>query len=281
MNIWKIRFEVNSYYIFDEEFSMNKFKFFKIGNQNYAICIVEANSVDEAEEGATKELNNTLKMIEFITDEKFTCTLNLTEQEILPREGVFQYLGAAYLPSEITIKKPFRKEILYETDNLNNLLKGANKTGKVAYECYLKGLEIYQWNTEAFLNFFKSIETISEQYLDKGKEEKKVKEYENYKKLTEELKEIINKDKMKDDEVNSLIKQIYSLGFVEVRKRIELTIKDLDVNVDKKKLDKIVKLRPKVAHGGSVQNVKEEDLEDCKCIAKEVIISYIKKYRKD
>lgn len=279
MNRWKIRFEVNSYSIFDKQFLMNQFKFFKIENQNYASCIVEADSVKEAEEGATKELNNTLKMIEFITDEKFTCTLNLTEQEIFPGECVFQYQGAAYLPSEITIIKPFRTETVNEVENINNLLSETNKTGRVAYECYLKGLEIYQWKTEAFLNFFKSIETISEQYFDIGKEEKKVEEHENYKKLMQQLKESINEDEIEEEKINSLVKQIYSLGFVEVRRRIKLAILDLDVKVDSSKLDKIVKLRPKVAHGGSVQNVTEEDLQDCKCIAKEIILSYMKKYR--
>ncbi len=196
-------------------------------------------------------------------------------------EGLFQYQGVACLPSEITVVKPFRMEIISEIDNFNYLLSGANTIGQDAYKCYLKGLEICQWNSEAFLNFFKSIETISAQYLEQGKKEKKIEVKSKLEKLTEKLKACVNNDEINYDEVASLAKQIYDLGFIEVRKKINLTIQDLGVEVDNDKLDKIVKLRPKVAHGGTIQNVTDEDLEDCKFIAKEIIISYIKKYKKD
>lgn len=279
MKIWRVRFKVNSYLIFDEQFTMNKFIFFKIGNENYASHTLEADSIEDAEDIATKELNSTLKMIEFTVDEKFTCTLEQIEEDILSGEGLFQYKVGEYLPAEITFMKSFRMEMINEIENFNDLLSGTNTIGENAYKCYLKGLEVYQWNSEAFLNFFRSIETISAQYLEQGKKKKKIEVKSQLEELTKKLKECINNDEIDYDKVARLAKKIYDLGFIEVRKKINLTIQDLGVKVDKDKLDKIVKLRPKVAHGGTVQNVTDEDLEDCKFIAKEIIISYIKKYK--
>ncbi|HBJ1651333.1 hypothetical protein HYH38_16085 [Clostridium botulinum] len=280
MKRWKINFKIKSYLIFTEEFTMNNFNFFCIDKQNYASCKVEAESMKEAEEYAKVALDNTLKMNEFILDEKFTCIIDKIDEEIIPGEEIYRYRGAANIESTVTVVKPFYMERINEINNFKNLLLETNDIGNVAYECYLKGLEIYQWNTEAFLNFFKSIETISAQYLDKGKEEKKSEVQNKFKTLTIKLKKCVNEDKIDDDKVTSLAKQIYNLGFIEVRKKINLAIQDLGVEVNKDKLDKIVKLRPKVAHGGTVQNVIDEDLQDCKYIAKEIILSYIKKYKK-
>lgn len=276
MSIWNVRFLIKSFVIFEEKFILNNFKFFSIEDKSYATSSVEADSMGEAEKYVVNSLSNILKTFKFTLSEKFSFSLIDIQQEIA--EEIHLGGGASIIECCAIVSKIFPADKLTEVNELLEMVSNTNHTGIIAYQAYLRGLEIYEWNIEAFLNFFKAIETISNQYIDSGKQEKKSETLDDLNKLIKKLEKQFKEQVIDKDKVENIAKEIYKLGFVELKKKICLAIKDLGISVINGQVDRLVRLRNTIAaHGSSNQNISDQELSECESLARCIVLKYIEK----
>lgn len=122
-----------------------------------------------------------IKFMSFKTDSKFELVITDVFQII--EDGEIGH-GESDLLASITVPRKIVDKNLEEINRLNKESVNFKDIIKSAIKYYERRIRIEEWSTEAFINFFKSIELILDQYLQQAKQEK---EKENKKKLDKKL----------------------------------------------------------------------------------------------
>lgn len=275
---WEVKGLILSNAIFEEKYSIGEMLLYTSKeNKNYMETIVYATSPDEARTIIFKRFEEIASIMSFETDLKFELVITDVLQII--EEGEIGH-GESDLILSITIPKRIMNKDIKEINILNKEFVNFEDIIKSAMRYYERGVKIEEWSTEAFINFFKSIELISDKYLKQAKQEK---EEENKKNLDKNINRIIEEIKKGYYDQQSVIKaakQIYDIGKVERKRRIELAAIDLNVEgLDLNDIKELVNIRNEVsAHANSQSKVlTQNNVLLCKNFAKKIIKGYIKK----
>lgn len=278
---WNIKGLILSNAIFVEKYNIDGILLYTSKeNKNYIETVVDATSTDEARKIALEKIQDIISFMSFETNSKFELIITDVVQIIEKGEigyGESDLLVSIIIPKRIINKDVEAVKILYKQSiNFENRIKSA-----IRY--YERGIKIEEWSTEAFINFFKVIELLSDTYLQEAKQEK---EKENKEKLDKNINKIIQEIKKEDYNPKSVIKaakQIYDIGKVESKRRIELAASDLNVEgFDLKHIKELVDIRNEVsAHANSQSKILTQDnVSLCKNFAKKMIKGYIKKHNR-
>lgn len=278
MNSWKMKFKIDSYLNFFNKIKVKDVSFYRDSSTNYAELKVKAQNIQEAEQQGEMKLKDVLRAMEFTLNERIGFhTIDIQQEE---SNGKSRLIGVSNLASAVAVRVPFPET---ELENINDIFTGINNSNNIAiiaYQSYLKGIEVGEWYNEAFLNFFKAIEVIANTYLEVGKKEKEITSEEELKSLVKELQDLVEHKEDNLDKLKKICTEIHSLGFVELKKRIDIALMDLGLSEYSKAAKKLVNFRNKfVAHGSSNKIIEIEELEKCKNISKMMIKKYIGRNR--
>lgn len=277
MKNWEIKYRIESYVNFFNEFFIDEVRFYHEDKVNYASLQIQSLEMNGAENLGEDKLKAAIKTIEFIINQRINYEIIDIKQ--INSENNNLLTGASYLKSSLVIRRPFPDEKLSDIKKIFEKTKEMNKVCRTAYESYLKGLEVGEWYNEAFLNFYKAIEAIAATYLDKGKKEKELKVQSDLNSLIAKLKKNVEASSQNVNKIKSICTEIHKLGFIETKMKMHLALEDLGLVNYKEDLDKIVDYRNEfVAHGSSSKIVEISELEKCKEISKEMILKYIEKH---
>ncbi|MDT0122404.1 hypothetical protein Q9R46_07120 [Paenibacillus sp. RRE4] len=277
MNRWEITYHIESYVNFFNQFSIDGVKFYHKDRNNYASLEIQAFEMCDAEKQGEDKLRETLKTIEFTINQRINYGIIDIKQ--INKEDNNKLVGASYVNSSVAVRRPFPDDQLKSIENFFSKLNEMDKIGRIAYESYLRGLEVGEWYNEAFLNFYKAIEVIAGTYLNEGKKEKEIEVQSDLDSLVLKLKKNIESNSLNVNRIKSICTQIHKLGFVETKMKMHLALKDLGLDKYDEDLDVIVNYRNEfVAHGSSSKMVEISELEKCKEISKEMILKYIEKH---
>ncbi|MDR3597283.1 hypothetical protein [Clostridium sp.] len=277
MKTWLIKYNVHSYTKFYNRIRINEFDFWESENKSYAQGKVCANSLEEAREVSDEKLKNILSGMEFNLNERFNFDFCEARAKSSNFPFAFTRVASEEWNATINVYSNFTDENYNGLEEHLKQIECSDKITRIAYESYIKGIEVYQWNNEAFLNFFKSIEVIANEYLEKGKEERLKKTQKKYDDLLEELKESLNNDELNIENVKSLCSDVHKLGYIELKEKIKLAICDLSLHEYINQIGKIVNDRNKIAaHGSSKKNITDEQLALCCKIARNMITRRLK-----
>ncbi|WP_459481437.1 hypothetical protein [Clostridium saccharoperbutylacetonicum] len=272
MKSWIIKYEIYSYTRFDNSFNYGDFNFFEVDNKSYAASKVESKSLEQAKEICNNKLRKVISCMEFTLNEKFDFEFCEAKQQY--KEGIDLFVPAASKSWDITIisKVNFPNEKYTELESYLKLLEISDDNSKIAYDSYINGIEVFQWNNEAYLNFFKSIEVIANEYLEKGKEEKYKETQNKCDALLKNLKKRLNKEEINTEKIKNLCSEVHKLGYIELKSKIKLALEDLDLQIYIEQIDKLVNDRNQIAaHGSSKESITDEQVILCKEIAREMI----------
>ncbi|QOT12790.1 hypothetical protein JNUCC32_12525 [Paenibacillus sp. JNUCC32] len=276
MNFWKLKYKIESYLNFFNKITIKDVSFYRVDAVNYAELKVDAQDIQEAEKQGEMKLQDVLSAMEFTLNERINFHVMDIQQE--KGDGKSQFYGASNLASAVAVRVPFPET---ELENINDIFTGINNSnniGTIAYQSYLKGIEVGEWYNEAFLNFFKAIEVIANTYLEAGKREKEISSEENLKSLVKDLEDYVKHKEDNLDKLKKICTNIHSLGFIELKMKIDIALMDLGLSEYSKEANKLVNFRNKfVAHGSSNKIIKIQELEKCKSISKMMIKKYIEK----
>lgn len=275
MRTWEAKIIVHSYYKFTNQFIIEEVTFSLEENLNYATLNLEANSIEAAEEIALRKVNYILKVLKFVLNSDFNCSIysvNETTKGDKLKEGFTE------IKASLAVIKDFPTDKLDEINFILENYKNSDSVGKAAFDFFIDGFGVKDYNNESFINFFKSIEIISNEYVDEAKEEKTLEVKQELHTLIKKLEKAIYN--MHDKKINSLVKQIYSLGFIEAKRKLRLVLRNLGLNEYDEQIGELPTLRNDVAHGKvKYDPVTNEQLNICKEIAKNVITRYLDKNR--
>lgn len=278
MKSWKVKYKIKSYLDFYNKFEIDEFLFLKEQLEgNCAIGTIRAESREEATEICTVKLEKILKGMKFVLNYKFEFELCQIKEEIAEGTDVYK---VSLLCSKNSIFVPgvlLDKEIKELQDHLREI-EYSDKIASIAYESYLRAVEVREWSNEAFINYFKGIEVISNEYLEKGKIEKQKETQIELDSLLDKLKKLLNNEEINKEKVKGICTKIHSLGFIELRKRINLALQDLCLEEYINQVDKLVRIRNSIAaHGSSKQNIASEDMVLCRELVQKMITNRLKK----
>lgn len=273
MRTWQAKILVHSYYKFVEEIELRGIKFFREDSQNYAVLNFESASIELAERVALEKVKFILKCMKFVLKSEFECSiysLNETTESDVLKEGFTE------IEARLVVVKDFPKSSLNEINLILNKYENSDRIGKSAFDFFIDGFAIKEHNNESFINFFKSIEIIANEYIDEAKEEKEIEVQESLHKLIGKLEKAILA--MNQKKINSLIKQVYSLGFIEVKRKLSIVLKNLDLKEYEEQINTLPSLRNNVAHGTvEFYPISNEQLIICEEISRNVIMKYLDK----
>ncbi|MBZ2174827.1 hypothetical protein K8M07_06145 [Schnuerera sp. xch1] len=278
---WKVKGFILSDAKLEHNVTIDGFLFDIVDNKTYVEIDVIGDSTEEAREIVLSKFENLSGFLSFVVDSKFK--LIITDVIQIVHKGEKGY-GEKDLLCRLAIP---RKVTNQDIGNANQLLKESrylDKITRTAIKYYERGIRIEPWYTEAFINYFKIIELISDKYLDEAKQEK---EEENKTKMEQSISKIVKEIKSKKYDKDAIIKSakdIYEIGKVERRRRIELAATDLgaeEFTIDD--IKKLVNIRNKVsAHANSqLELINGDQLILCKSFAKKILSGYIQKQIKD
>jgi hypothetical protein len=273
MKTWIAKLNISSYYKFKEEININEVRFYYEDGHNFAITNFEAKSIEEAESIAIEKVNTIMKILRYALDSKFECIIHSVNETT---EGQQLKQGFTDLNGNYTVIKDFPVDKVNEIEELLQKYLMADETGKIALTYFVDGFNIKHHSDEAFLNFFKSIEIIANKYLDEAKIEKS-------KEVSDEINRLLSKlqiaiEVMNVKKINGIVKQLYSLGFIEAKRKLKIALKNLDLDEYEQQINDLPDLRKNVAHGMiEYEPITPEQLCVCKDIAKKVILKYLEK----
>ena len=274
---WKVKGQILSDAIFEQDVIIDNIQFNAFDGKTYIETVVNGDSTEEARKVVLNKFEDVSSFLAFETDSKFKLIITDVIQIVSKGErgyGESDILGIMSIPRIITNQ---------DIENINKLIKmnsELDKITKAALKYYERGIKIQEWNTESFINYFKVIELISNKYLDKAKQEQ---EEENREKLDQNIGKIIAEIKSGQYDRKIIIKsakEIYNIGKVGLRRRIELAAIDLGVEeFTEEDIKKLVRTRNEVsAHANSQSElIGDEELKMCKSFAKKILHGYIQK----
>ena len=274
---WKVKGQILSDAIFEQDVIIDNIQFNAFDGKTYIETVVNGDSTEEARKVVLNKFEDVSSFLAFETDSKFKLIITDVIQIVSKGErgyGESDILGIMSIPRIITNQ---------DIENINKLIKmnsELDKITKAALKYYERGIKIQEWNTESFINYFKVIELLSNKYLDKAKQEQ---EEENREKLDQNISKIIAEIKSGQYDRKIIIKsakEIYNIGKVGLRRRIELAAIDLGVEeFTEEDIKKLVRTRNEVsAHANSQSElIGDEELKMCKSFAKKILHGYIQK----
>lgn len=274
---WRVKGQILSDAIFEQDVIIDNIQFNTFDGKTYIETVVSGDSTEEARKVVLNKFEDVSSFLAFETDSKFKLIITDVIQIVSKGErgyGESDILGIMSIPRMITNQ---------DIENINKLIKmnsELDKITKAALKYYERGIKIQEWNTESFINYFKVIELISNKYLDKAKQEQ---EEENREKLDQNISKIIAEIKSGQYDRKIIIKsakEIYNIGKVGLRRRIELAAIDLGVEeFTEEDIKKLVRTRNEVsAHANSQSElIGDEELKMCKSFAKKILHGYIQK----
>lgn len=274
---WRVKGQILSDAIFEQDVIIDNIQFNTFDGKTYIETVVSGDSTEEARKVVLNKFEDGSSFLAFETDSKFKLIITDVIQIVSKGErgyGESDILGIMSIPRMITNQ---------DIENINKLIKmnsELDKITKAALKYYERGIKIQEWNTESFINYFKVIELISNKYLDKAKQEQ---EEENREKLDQNISKIIAEIKSGQYDRKIIIKsakEIYNIGKVGLRRRIELAAIDLGVEeFTEEDIKKLVRTRNEVsAHANSQSElIGDEELKMCKSFAKKILHGYIQK----
>ena len=145
-----------------------------------------------------------------------------------------------------------REKMGQEREDIFSLSQNLDQLSKKALAYFIIGMRLNKWPVESFLNFFKSIELISSRFTSN---------------FDKNLKEKI--PDLTDREIRSL----------RTRKRlIKQACLEVGLNDVDKTIDEFVQVRNSqdVAHPTKDTPFKDEYVQPCKDLARELIIAYLR-----
>ena len=274
---WRVKGQILSDAIFEQDVIIDNIQFNAFDGKTYIETVVNGDSTEEARKVVLNKFEDVSSFLAFETDSKFKLIITDVIQIVSKGErgyGESDILGIMSIPRIITNQ---------DIENINKLIKmnsELDKITKAALKYYERGIKIQEWNTESFINYFKVIELLSNKYLDKAKQEQ---EEENREKLDQNIGKIIAEIKGGQYDRKIIIKsakEIYNIGKVGLRRRIELAAIDLGVEgFTEEDIKKLVRTRNEVsAHANSQSElIGDEELKMCKSFAKKILHGYIQK----
>lgn len=274
---WKVKGQILSNAIFEQDVIIDNIQFNAFDGKIYIETVVNGDSTEEARKVVLNKFEDISSFLAFETDSKFKLIITDVIQIVSKGErgyGESDILGIMPIPRMITNQ---------DIENINKLIKmnsELDKITKAALKYYERGIKIQEWNTESFINYFKVIELLSNKYLDKAKQEQ---EEGNREKLDQNIGKIIAEIKSGQYDRKIIIKsakEIYNIGKVGLRRRIELAAIDLGVEeITAEDINKLVRTRNEVsAHANSQSElIGDEELKMCKSFAKKILHGYIQK----
>ena len=274
---WRVKGQILSDAIFEQDVIIDNIQFNAFDGKTYIETVVNGDSTEEARKVVLNKFEDVSSFLAFETDSKFKLIITDVIQIVSKGErgyGESDILGIMSIPRIITNQ---------DIENINKLIKmnsELDKITKAALKYYERGIKIQEWNTESFINYFKVIELLSNKYLDKAKQEQ---EEENREKLDQNISKIIAEIKSGQYDRKIIIKsakEIYNIGKVGLRRRIELAAIDLGVEgFTEEDIKKLVRTRNEVsAHANSQSElIGDEELKMCKSFAKKILHGYIQK----
>lgn len=282
MSQWEARYRINSCFYFNEELNLNGIRFFSEKEEsnnfksNFAELKVLADSYDKAEKAANKKIEEAIKSMIFSIDQKIEYDLK-DIQEINSNTSM---RGSSSIGLEMTISNAFPANKENSVREIMKLSRSMDEKAESAYESYIKGINVYDWENEAFLNFFKSIESISHQYRDTAEDKKLKENQEHLAKQINKLEQIIRKKQVLEskykDEIRKICNEISNIYYIGSKIKMKIMLIELELEEYVDDINELYKLRSKVvAHGGSNRVVRDNELIKCKEIAKDVIMQYI------
>jgi hypothetical protein len=273
MGMWKVIFDIKGHLSFTEPFSSSGVDFSIIEGKKIATVIVEADEEDEAQKNAQEHVNYVLSGFSFVTGYKAEAIIrSIAETNTTP--GLKR--GADFLPSTMFVPYKITENDKKSSEEILSYLSRNDKTALIAYNSYLRGVSIEEWNSEAFLHFFKSIEVIANKYIKAAIANNEIITKEEEEVLLIKLKNALSEGEK--DTAKKLINQIYKLGLINLKKQIEVAIDDLKLSEIKERVFTLVDLRHEIAHASSKNNIiTDEQLQECKELSKKIIIKYLTK----
>lgn len=272
MEIWGVSAEFLHLKLNHESsFTLNNVNLECKGDKWFGNFEVEANTIYDARQIATKQLEEVEKALSIY----YNSYVNSQIIECMQVTGQGNRIGEVDLYCALIVAKAIPDFNRKEVTDLLELVRKTNKTGRIATTYYQDSLKSIS-NNEAFLNYFKVIEIISAQYFKCAQAEKKEQMSAEVKILFEQLQEAIKEEKA--DQILKICNLIYKSGYVEVKRKLVLMFEDLHIEIEESVLESLIELRNHIAHGtGKNAEVDNKVLCDCKEFAREVLIKYLGK----
>lgn len=268
MRSWIFKCEGRGFYFLKEPIEIGDCKFevaeSEKGAKRYVGSTrIEAESIEQAIKIAKERFKRVIKALSIAVGERFEFE-PLSCDEVTPQMPEDEKMHVSWgRPKlfKITIRQRFEPNMLDEAREIFPLLQKSDEYSKRALNYFTRGLTmrtIGYRSPEAYLNFFKAIELISDNFIPE---------------LKEKLKGRI------EDLEDSEFKEIFGI-YATRKRRIENVLEILDLNkLLKKDVGKLVKLRNEfdVAHA-SIEEIKLDvkDVDSCMTMAKQIIVSYLK-----
>lgn len=271
MTRWKGQFIVKGYVSFPEPISTYGVEFICKERVNFATVIVEAENEDKAIEIATAKVEFVLAGISFVTGNKAIIEIhNIWETD---SESTHKH-GSSFISGRLGVSHRFTLSEKDSVEEFLTIIGKSDKTAEKAYKHYLRGLHIEGWNSEAFLNFFKAIEEIANKYFTSAHAAKLKLIEKEEEALLDKLNIALNTGNK--SKALELIKEIYKLGQIVIKQKIETALEDLDMIELKKRMFELTDKRHSIAHPGK-DNITDEQLQECKELSKKIILKYLQK----
>lgn len=276
MKTWIAKLNISSYYKFEDDINIYEVRFYCEDGHNFATTNCEAKSIEEAENVAIEKVNTVLKILRYILDSKFECTIHSVNETT---EGQHLKQGFTDLNVNYTVIKDFPVDKVNEIEDLLQKYLMADETGKIALTYFVDGSNAKHHADESFLSFFKSIEIIANKYLDEAKIEKSKEVSDEINRLLGKLQKAI--ETMNVKKINGIVNQLYSLGFIEAKRKLKIALRNLDLGEYEQQINDLPDLRKNVAHGMiEYEPITPEQLCACKDIAKKVVLKYLERNQK-
>ena len=275
MRYWEVEFSVKSLIGFPENVKIDTVSIH--GNEAWDTCITEvlANTLQEAQNIGKRKVNELFQVLGFLYDSQYEISLSGC-REIGPPDKPKQVVS--YVPCSFTIMLLFDDKMHKNTIELLSSVKNANEPFQSALAYYNRGVQLDSWPSQAYLNYFQSIELIANTYIEIVKANKK-EQKETKDKLHEYVSELRGYFDTNDiSKVEKMAKKIYSLGYISTKSRIICALEDLGLECYLDKVNMIVNARHGIAHGDSqMRIISKEEFSSCKTIAKDVLMKYLER----
>jgi len=225
----------------------------EVGSRYVGSTRIEAESLEQADKIAEERFKGVFKALSIAVGRRFEFEI-LSAKEVTPQRLREKKIDVIYRTTIFPFGKPFEPNVLDEAKEILHLLQKPDEYSKKALDYFTRGLTMRRWPSEAYLNFFKAIELISDKFIPELK-----------KKLKGKIKDL------EDSEFKRLATR---------KRRIENVLEIFNLNRQlKKDVRKLVKIRNEfdVAHA-LIEEIKlnNKDVDSCMTMAKQIIISYLK-----
>lgn len=269
LRTWEATFLIYSYFSFEKSLEIENVAIRDKDKKTFAKVTLDAPTMEDAGRNAKHHLSNTLYIIQLYIGDRFDFVLKEVRESTY---GAAKRRASEYFPMQFSVSVPFPHDVEDQLLELHSFVN-ANKNTKTtkALKLYLRGVQIKDLTSEAFLKFYAVLEIIARQYFESAKEAKNRETAEAVEKWVDQLRTNLQEQPDYQDKTMILISKIYKSGFVEMEKQIRIAANDLGVSVPDR-LGKIIDTRAKIAHGSSRVNVSPDLLAQCQQFAREMVI---------